>query len=339
MAVHVIAEAGSNYNGEVSLALQLNEAAAAARADSVKYQIIYPEGLYLRGEYAYGHYDIKEVWRIREEGVLTDDEWRTVCRDARQRGIDFSASVFDGRGLDLLCELDPPYIKTASCDLNNLRLLRQIAARGRTMVVSTGMSSLGDIEKAVAALDGEGISGEKLVLLHCVSSYPAALEETNLGFIQTLRRAFGTAVGFSDHTLGLEAACAAVALGATWIEKHFTVDRGLNGFDHKHALEPKDLAAYVAAVRGMEASMAPKIQKTGPGEAYTRKRARRGIYAARDLPAGHVIAEDDLLILRPEGPIPADLADDLLGARLKQALPAQSAFTLAGLEFPATSSK
>jgi sialic acid synthase SpsE len=130
-----------------------------------------------------------------------------------------------------------------------------------------------------------------------------------------------------------------VALGATWIEKHFTVDRGLNGFDHKHALEPKDLAAYVAAVRGMEASMAPKIQKTGPGEAYTRKRARRGIYAARDLPAGHVIAEDDLLILRPEGPIPADLADDLLGARLKQALPAQSAFTLAGLEFPATSSK
>jgi sialic acid synthase SpsE len=171
-----------------------------------------------------------------------------------------------------------------------------------------------------------------------VSAYPAALGDTNLGFIQTLKRAFGTAVGFSDHTLGREAACAAVALGATWIEKHFTVDRSLEGFDHKHALEPADLAEYIAAVRDIEASMAPRIQKIGPAEAYTRKRARRGIYAARDLPAGHVITEDDLLILRPEGPIPADSADDLIGARLKQALSARSVFTLAGLEYPAKSS-
>jgi len=334
MAVHVIAEAGSNYNGNLALALRLNETAAKARADSVKYQIIYPEGLYLRGEYPYGHYDIKDVWRVREQGVLSDDEWHAICKDARGRGIAFSASVFDTRGLSLLCETDPPYIKTASCDLNNLRLLKEIAARGKTMVVSTGMSSLGDIEKAVATLDEEGISGNKLVLLHCVSSYPAALAETNLGFIHTLKRAFGTAVGFSDHTLGREAACAAVALGATWIEKHFTVDRTLEGFDHKHALEPEELTLYVAAVREVEMSMTPKVQKIGPAEAYTRKRARRGIYAARNLPAGHIISAEDLLILRPEGPIPADLADDLVGARLKHALPERGAFMLSGLEFP-----
>ena len=332
MAVHIIAEAGSNYNGEVALGLKLNAAAAAAGADSVKYQIIYPEGLYLPGDYAYGHYDIREVRRIREQGVLTSEQWHSLCRDARERGLGFSASVFDTRGLDLLCEMDPPYIKTASCDLNNLRFLREIAARGRRIVVSTGMSSLGDIERAVGELHKEGVHGEKLVLLHCVSSYPTPLRDANLAFIDTLRRAFGSAVGFSDHTLGREAACAAVALGATWIEKHFTIDRTLEGFDHKHAMEPGELRDYVSAIRDVEASVTARVQKVGPAEADTRKRARRGIYAARDLPAGHVLTDEDLLIVRPEGPIPADAASGLIGGRLRQPLSAHSALSLAIVE-------
>lgn len=329
MPVHIIAEAGSNYNGDPELGVGLNAAAAAAGADSVKYQIIYPEGLYLPGDYPYGHYDIREVRRIREQGVLSDAQWRALCDDARTRRIAFSASVFDTRGLDLLCALQPPYIKTASCDLNNLAFLREVAARGKPMVVSTGMSSLGDIEKAVNALHREGVHGERLVLLHCVSSYPAALRETNLAFIGTLRRAFGTAVGFSDHTLGREAACAAVALGATWIEKHFTLDRRLEGFDHRHALEPEELKAFVAAVRDTEASIAPKADKIGAAEADTRKRARRGVYARRDLPAGHVLVAQDLLIVRPEGPLGADEADRIIGGRLKRALPAYAALSLA----------
>ncbi|MCB1090835.1 MAG: N-acetylneuraminate synthase family protein, partial [Verrucomicrobiae bacterium] len=172
MSVHIIAEAGSNYNGSVALAKELNGVAAAAKADSVKYQTIYPEGLYRPGEYAYGHYDIKEVWKIRESGVLSDEEWRAIAADAAERGIPFASSVFDTRGLDLICSLHPPFLKIASCDLNNLRFLREVAERGLTMVVSTGMSTLGDIEKAVATLAAEGIEGEKLVLLHCVSAYP-----------------------------------------------------------------------------------------------------------------------------------------------------------------------
>jgi len=334
MAVHVIAEAGSNHNGSFQLACELNAAAAAAGADSVKYQIIYPEGLYLPGNYPYGTYDIREVWRIRESGVMTDAEWHAISEDARSRGIVFSASVFDTRGLDLIASLAPPYVKIASCDLNNIRFLREVASRGMPMVVSTGMSTLADIEKTVGALEKEGVCGERLILLHCISSYPASLEETNLRFLHTLKHAFGTAVGFSDHTLGREAACAAVALGATWIEKHVTVDRSLEGFDHKHAMEPADFAAYVAAIRAVETSMKPHALERGRGERDTRSRARRGIYAARDLPAGHVIGSADLLILRPEGPIPVDAADSLLGARLRQPIPIHAPFTFAVLDMP-----
>ncbi len=322
MSVHIIAEAGSNYNGSVDLAKQLNAVAAQAGADSVKYQIINTDALYRPGEYAYGHYKIEDIRAIRRRDELTDDQWLDIRQNALSQGIAFSASVFDSRGLELLCSFDPPYIKIASCDLNNLRFLREVAARGRKMIVSTGMSTLGDIEKTVAALAKEGVCGDKLVLLHCVSAYPSALEDTNLTFVQTLRSAFGTAVGFSDHTLGREAACVAVALGATWIEKHFTTDHNLDGLDHKHAMEPESFAEYVRAIRATEAALQPKVVKIGPAEAYTRQRARRGIYVSRNLPAGHVLTHEDILVARPENSTPADEIDAVVGQALEQPLAA-----------------
>ena len=136
MSVHIIAEAGSNHNGQTDLALELNKVAFDAGADSVKFQIIYPEGLYRSGVYSYGHYDIKDVLKIRQDGVLTDDEWRLIYDHANNLGINFSASVFDTKGLELLLEMDPSYIKLASSDLNNLRFLREVAARKKTMIVS-----------------------------------------------------------------------------------------------------------------------------------------------------------------------------------------------------------
>lgn len=319
MAVHVIAEAGSNYNGSVDLAFKLNDVAKNAGADSVKYQIIYPEGLYRTGEYAYGHYDIKNVLRTRQEGVLKDEQWRLIRDNALGIGIDFSASVFDTKGLNLLMEMNPPYVKIASSDLNNLRFLREVAARTGTMVVSTGMATLSEIETSVKVLEKAGISGEKLVLLHCVSSYPVELSDTNLAFIQILKQ-FGTAVGFSDHTLGTESACAAVAAGATWLEKHFTIDHYLEGFDHKYALEPGAFCDYVKAIRATAKSLTPKEQKIGEAEAYTKQRARRGLYVARDLPAGYVLANDDILIVRPENSITASQIDQVVGMMLTQAL-------------------
>lgn len=332
MPVHIIAEAGSNYNGSVDLACQLNAVAAAAGADSVKYQIINTDELYLPGQYSYGHYNIEDIRAVRRRDELTDEQWRSIRKDALDRGIAFSSSVFDSKGLELLCSMDPPYVKTASCDLNNLRFLREIAARCRRMVVSTGMSTLADIEQTVIALEKEGMTGDRLVLLHCVSAYPSALEDTNLTFLQTLRSAFGTAVGFSDHTLGSEAACIAVALGATWIEKHFTTDHSLDGLDHKHAMEPGAFVNYVGAIRATETALRPKAIKIGPAEAYTRQRARRGLYVARDLPAGHVLRSEDIMIVRPESPMPANCIDVVIGARLKRPLLAYDALSPAILE-------
>ncbi len=319
MSVHIIAEAGSNYNGSTELAFHLNSVALSAGANSIKYQIIYPEGLYRKGVYNYGHYDIKEVIKIRQDGVLTDDEWLTVHNDATNKGISFSASVFDKRGLDLLLSMNPAYIKIASSDLDNLRFLREVAKYGKTMVISTGMATLTEIEATVRELAKFGIEGDKLVLLHCVSSYPTELIDTNLAFINVLK-AFGSEVGFSDHTLGTEAACTAVALGATWIEKHITTDRSLNGFDHKHAMEPSSFSDYVQAIRAIEASLTPKNQKVGAVEEYTKQRARRGLYAARNLPAGHVLTSQDILVVRPENSIAASQIDLVVGCVLNEEL-------------------
>ncbi len=180
--IHVIAEAGTNHNGNLEKAKKLVDIAKYADADSVKFQIIYPYGLYLPGDYEYGHYDIKEVLRIRTEGMLQDEEYDELGAYCREKEISFTASAFDEKGLDLLMKFNPPYIKTASCDLNNIRFLRQVAERGKKMVVSTGMSSLKDIERSMNVLARAGHSD--IVLLHCVSVYPAFLEQTNLGFIE-----------------------------------------------------------------------------------------------------------------------------------------------------------
>jgi len=331
MAVHIIAEAGSNYNGSISLAKRLNEVAAAAGADSVKYQIINTDLLYRPGHYAYGHYQIEEVRKIRRRDELSDEAWREIFEDARARGIMCSASVFDERGLDLLESLDPPYIKIASCDLNNHRFLRQVAARRRRMIVSTGMATLHEIDRTVSVLSSAGINNKDLVLLHCVSVYPSHLAEANLRFVELLGARFGCEVGFSDHTRGAEAACIAVALGATWIEKHFTTDPTLDGLDHAHAAEPDELARYVRMIREAERALLPSAEKVGSGEARTKERARRGIYASRDLPQGHVVSEGDIEILRPEGPLPADRFDDVVGIHLGRLLRAHEPFLPADL--------
>ena len=251
--IHVIAEAGTNHNGDLNKAKKLVEIAKHSGADSVKFQIIYPWGLYLPGDYEYGHYDIKEVIRIREEGMLKDEEYADLAEYCQASGVAMSASVFDQRGLNLLLKFDPPYIKTASCDLNNLRFLRQVAETGKKMVVSTGMSSMADIEKALKELEKSGV--KDLVLLHCVSVYPAGLAQTNLRFIDTLRDNFGYPVGFSDHTGDSLAACMALAKGATWFEKHYTENREQTGFDHAYAMEEDSLGRYVTDLREAQKSL------------------------------------------------------------------------------------
>ncbi len=311
--VHLIAEAGTNHGGSLDTARRLIEMAKEAGADSVKFQIIYPEGLYLPEFFVNGAYVPNEVFAKRQAAMLSDDDWRRAAEHARAQDLPLSASVFDRRGLDLLEALDAPYIKIASCDLNNTPLLCEAAERGRRLIVSTGMSTLPEIERAVAAV--QRIGNVDLVLMHCVSMYPCPTGRTNVGFVEVLRRTFGLPVGFSDHTESSVAAAMAVALGASWIEKHLTLDRTASGFDHAYAMEPAMWKAYAADLRSAEEAGRAPAEKVQSAEAGVRQRARRALYAARDLQPGETIVESDVLIVRPEGPLaPAD-AERIVGRR------------------------
>lgn len=328
-SVHVIAEAGTNHGGHRATAEALVEVARQAGADSVKFQLIYPAGLYLPEFYQDGRHVPNEVFLKREASRLADDDWRRVCARCRDLAIPFSASVFDRRGLDLLEELQAPYLKIASCDLNNDVLLRDAAERGRPVILSTGMSQLSEIEHAVRVIQSAG--RVDLVLMHCVSVYPCTPDQMNLTFIDVLRREFGLPVGLSDHSESSLAAAIAVAKGVTWIEKHFTLDRRSPGFDHAYAMEPEPLKRFIADVRASESACTPRAEKIGPAEATVRQRARRALYAARDLAPGETLSADDFLIVRPEGPIAPPDAPRVIGTRTRRAFRRCEPLTWEGL--------
>lgn len=297
--IHIIAEAGTNHNADPELGRQLIDVGKEAGADSVKFQIIYPEGLYvekLKDES--GGFQDNEVIEIRRKGMLSDSDYRSLSTYAQHQGVPLSASIFDQRGIDLLEEFDPPYIKIASCDANNIPLITAAAKTGRKLIVSTGMSTMSEVRSTVKAL--EAIGHQDLVLMHCVSVYPCPTQQMNLQFLTSLRQEFGYEIGLSDHTENSLAAAAAVALGVSWIEKHFTLDRASQGFDHAYAMEPDMLSEYIRDVRAVEAAMLGTEAKVGEQESSVKLRARRGLYAARDIQPGQVIQEDDVLIVRPE---------------------------------------
>lgn len=323
---HIIAEAGTNHGGQYATAEKLIDVAVESGADSVKFQIIYPEGLYLPRLFVDGAYADNEVFQKRASMMLTDDEYRNLAAYCQSKGIGFSASVFDRRGIDLLDSLHVDYIKIASCDLNNSPLLIQAAETGRCLVLSTGMATLGEIERAVSDVTATG--NTNIVLMHCVSVYPAPFERMNLSFLHTLQQAFGFPVGLSDHTESSLAAAIAVSMGVTWIEKHFTLDRTAEGFDHAYAMEPSAMTAYIADVRASEAACRRQISKVGEKEATVKQRARRGLYAARDIAAGETITEADILIVRPEGPLRPNDIHLVQGRTLRQAIRQYEPFSL-----------
>lgn len=312
--IHIIAEAGTNHNGSLLKAKSLADIARRAKADSVKFQLINTWGLYLPGKYPYGHYNIDDVIKTRLDGEMSDQEYADLAEYCKNSGIDFSASVFDENGLKLLASFSPPYIKIASCDLNNIRFLRQVAEYGIRMVISTGMSTLGDIENSLKEITKSGFN--EIVLLHCVSIYPSMLEQTNLQFISTLISEFGFEVGFSDHTSTSHAACMALCLGASWFEKHFTENKTQKGLDHSHALEENELVNYIGDLHRANDSLTVSEEKISGSEFYTRKRARRSLYAAKDLKAGHVLTNEDILCVRPENIMQADEIDFVVGKKL-----------------------
>lgn len=314
--VHIIAEAGTNHNADAATARQLADAAKAAGADSIKFQLIYPEGLYLPYLHTAEGVVPNQVFEQRRQGMLDDASWREVAAYCREIDLPVSWSVFDVRGLDFLDEVDAPYIKIASCDLNNGPLLREAGCRNRHVIVSTGMSRLGEVEVAMEHLAKAGC--REVTLLHCVSMYPAPLEAMRLSAIKALRAAFGVPVGLSDHTQSSLAAAAALAMGARVVEKHMTLDRNAPGFDHAYAMEPADLHGYITDIRGCQAAFAAPPFECGEQERLVQQRARRGLYASRALRAGEVLCAEDVLIVRPQSCFAPDDIGLIIGAAVRK---------------------
>jgi sialic acid synthase SpsE len=254
------------------------------------------------------------------ELVLPRAAHEELMRHAHARGIEFLSSPFDEASADFLVGLGVPAIKLGSGELTNHSLLGHVAAKGLPLLVSTGMADMAEVDAALEVIARSG--DPQVALLHCVTSYPAAPADANLQAIATMQSAFGLPVGFSDHTTGIAVALGAAALGAAVIEKHFTLDRGLPGPDHKASLAGSELQQLVRGIREVEAARGDGVKEPRPVELPLRVAARRSLHAARDLPAGHVLAASDLVALRPgDGLAPSRLAG-LLGSKLRRPISA-----------------
>lgn len=330
----VIAEAGVNHDGDLGRARELVAAAAAAGADIVKFQAFRADELVAAGTgtAAYqaentGQGDQRTLLAALE---LTMDDFADLAALCRAEGIGFLCTAFDVERVEALAALGMDYVKVASGELTNTPALRRFAGLGLPVILSTGMATLEEVRAAVATLEAAGAAD--IAVLHCTSLYPAPPESLNLRAITTLIDAFDRPIGYSDHSLGGHAAISAVALGATLIEKHFTLDRRLPGPDHKASLEPDELAAMIAALREIPAMLGDGIKRPVPGEAETAALVRRSWHAARDLPIDRYLEASDLVLKRPADGLPP--GDQPVGRRLGRALAVDAPIRSADLEKP-----
>lgn len=322
--VFLIAEAGVNHDGDEGMAMRLVEAAAAAKADAVKFQTWKPGEI--TGRFAYKVDYIKETtsasesrYELSKRLALPFEVFRRLQAHAKECGILFLSTPDGHESLDFLAdELAMPIIKVGSTEVTHPQLLEHVGRKKRPVILSTGLSDLPEVREAVASLRRGG--AVDITVLQCTSQYPAPDEEMNLRAMVSLREALGLPVGLSDHSTGSVAAIAAVALGASVVEKHFTHDRSAPGPDHKASLDPAELAEFVRSVRRAEAMLGDGIKKPTPSELRNRDGIRRSVVAARDLPAGTLLERAMLACKRPGGAVaPRDL-DQLVGKRLKRAL-------------------
>jgi len=321
--VFIIAEAGVNHNGSIELALRLVDAARASGADAVKFQTFRAERLATATAHKAAYQErttagTESQFEMLRRLELSEESHKILLKHCRQAGIQFLSSPFDLPSVDFLHSLDVPCFKVPSGEITNHPLLQNVGLTGRPVILSTGMSTLGEVEEAIQVLQTAGTS--ELTLLHCVTEYPAPFDEVNLRAMQTLRTAFGLPVGYSDHTPGTEIAIAAVSLGAVVIEKHFTLDRSLPGPDHAASLEPSELGQMVAAIRHVEAALGTGIKAPAPCERPNISVARKSVVAARNLPAGHRLAPDDLDIKRPGSGLAPKFMGALTGRTLRVAV-------------------
>jgi N,N'-diacetyllegionaminate synthase len=316
----IIAEAGVNHNGDLKLAKQLIDVAAAAGVDIVKFQTFNANRLVTRtakkADYQAQATNSTETQHdMLRRLELTEAMHLELISHCALRNIGFLSTGFDIESVDLLLSLGQECFKIPSGEITNLPYLRHIGQLGKNVILSTGMATLGDIESAIELLEQAGTPRRNLTVLHCTTEYPTPMAEVNLRAMQSMKTAFGVAVGYSDHTQGIEVAIAAVAMGATVIEKHFTLDRNLPGPDHQASLEPAELAAMVTAIRNIEVALGNGIKRLTPSEARNKPVARKSLVASRHIRAGEMFAAENISTKRPGTGISPMRWDEMMGKK------------------------
>jgi N,N'-diacetyllegionaminate synthase len=316
----IIAEAGVNHNGDPNVARKMVDAAVQSGADAIKFQTFKADRLTTlaapKAEYQLHITDATESqYEMLCKLELPDESYGELMDYCTTRDILFMSTPFDEESADLLADLGMLVFKTPSGELTNLPFLAHIARKDRPMIISTGMSCLGEVEAAVNAI--EKIVNHNIVLLHCVSDYPANPKDVNLRAMQTMAKAFDLLVGYSDHTLGTEIALAAVVMGASVIEKHFTLDRSLTGPDHRASLEPDELKSLVSSIRIVESALGNGRKEPTACEKKTAAAARRSLVASRDLQVGSILTEEMISFKRPGTGLPISVKPYILGRTIR----------------------
>lgn len=331
----VIAEAGVNHNGDLALARTLVDIARDAGADAVKFQTFRAERLAAasapKADYQKRTTDADESQvDMLKKLELSDDAFRELAEYCDRKGILFLSTPFDELSADFLETLGMAAYKVPSGEVTNLPYLEHIARKGKPMIVSTGMADLGEVEQAVASIEGAG--NAEFALLHCVSNYPADPADVNLRAMDTMREAFGKPVGYSDHTEGIAVSLAAVSRGACVIEKHFTSDRNLPGPDQKASLEPGELRELVRGIRTIETALGSTRKTPSAAERNTASVARKSLVAARDLANGTTLDAAMLIAKRPGTGISPALLRSITGRKLRRDVRADELLRLEDLE-------
>lgn len=323
MTVLLIAEAGVNHNGDIERAKRLIDEAATAGADMVKFQTFNADRL-ATGNAPKADYQnrttgtVESQFEMLRKLELTANMHDLLRNHCGLRGIEFFSTGFDTESLDYLHSIGLSRFKVPSGEITNLPYLRHLASFGKPILLSTGMANLGEIEAAIDVFESGGLKREDVTVLHCNTEYPTPMADVNLRAMCSIRDAFDVAVGYSDHTLGIEVPIAAVALGATVIEKHLTLDRDLPGPDHRASLEPDEFAAMVSRIRNIEIALGSRIKQPSSSELKNRPIARKSLVAKQAIREGETFSADNVAAKRPGSGISPMRWDEVMGRQARR---------------------
>jgi len=323
MSVFIIAEAGVNHNGSADLAKKLIDAASISGADAVKFQTFKAENLVAnntqKAEYQKQTTDASESqFDMIKKLELDVDTHKELIAYCQEKNIMFLSAPFDHESINLLSDLGLQIFKIPSGEITNLPYLRHIGSLGKKVVLSTGMSNLKEVGDALNILINAGTSKDNITVLHANTMYPTPMEDVNLNAMLTIQKEFGVAVGYSDHTLGIEVDIAAVAMGASCIEKHFTLDKTMDGPDHKASLEPEELKSMVSAIRNIEKALGSSEKKPSPSETVNIDVARKSIVASQSIKRGDKLSSKNITTKRPGTGISPMKWDEIIGTPAKK---------------------